>query len=119
MGTPSSLPFAPVSLVLRSALLSLSKDARVSKDGRKRDRAQWPSFETAARRARPPQDEVRGCIRSFDTINFTQSILLPALRRRLLFRLRLPLLADILLLLEEILGGGGFAGCHHQAFLAP
>ncbi len=40
--------------------MSLSKDARVSKDGHKRDHAPRPSFETAARRARPPQDEVRG-----------------------------------------------------------
>src|SRR5215467_4817966 len=52
-------------LVLRSALLSLSKDARVSKDGHKRDRAcghpsSFENLRTAARRARPPQDEVRG-----------------------------------------------------------
>src|SRR5258708_8471441 len=65
-------------------------------------------------RGRPPQDEVRG-------LHSTRSIRidpLPALRRRLLFRLRLSLLADILRVLEEVLGGGGFAGCHHQAFLA-
>ena len=35
-----------INLILRSALLSLSKDARVSKDGRVRGRAPWPSFET-------------------------------------------------------------------------
>src|SRR5215831_9176032 len=56
---------SPSALVLRSALLSLSKDARVlrfSKDeGRPQARScPRPSFETAAQRARPPQDEVRG-----------------------------------------------------------
>src|SRR6266853_398619 len=53
-----------IDLVLRSALLSLSKDARVSKDGHKRDRApghpsSFESLRTPARRARPPQDEGR------------------------------------------------------------
>src|SRR5215813_15481032 len=33
------ISISPISLVLRSALLSLSKDARVSKDGHKQDRA--------------------------------------------------------------------------------
>src|SRR5260370_923860 len=52
-----------INLVLRRALLSLSKDARVSKDGHRRDRARghpssFESLRTAARRARPPQDEV-------------------------------------------------------------
>src|SRR5215468_4491102 len=38
--------------------------ARVSKDGHRRDPCPRPSFETAALRARPPQDEVLGS--SFD-----------------------------------------------------
>jgi hypothetical protein len=37
-------------------------DARVSKDGRLRGRRLLPSFETAARSARPPQDEVDVCV---------------------------------------------------------
>jgi hypothetical protein len=41
-------------LILRSALLSLSKDARVSKDGSESVTA-YPSFETPA--APAPQDE--------------------------------------------------------------
>src|SRR5260370_25471446 len=44
-----------ISLVLRSALLSLSKDARVSKDGHKRDR-------TRGHPSRPPREE-RGLLR--------------------------------------------------------
>jgi len=52
----------------------LSKEARISKDGHKRDRAPRPSFETAAQRARPPQDEVRGVNALFDMIGFTESM---------------------------------------------
>src|SRR5258705_7718999 len=43
---------------------------------------------------------------------------LVALRCGLAFSLSLSLLADILLTLEEVLGGGSFAGRHHQSFVA-
>src|SRR5215469_6081965 len=49
------ISISPISLVLRSALLSLSKDARVSKDGHRRGRARGhPS-------RRPPEE--RGLLR--------------------------------------------------------
>jgi hypothetical protein len=49
------ISISSISLVLRSARL------RVLLEGRLQARSSlWPSFKTAARRARPPQDEVGG-----------------------------------------------------------
>src|SRR5437899_6004031 len=52
--------------------------ARVSKDGSRRGPCRRPSFETAARRARPPQDEVVS-LSSVHTISVGWAKLVPGL----------------------------------------
>jgi hypothetical protein len=57
-------------LILRSALLSLSKDARVSKDGSRGGRSKWPSFVL-----REPQDgrPSKSAVADFDALMLPKS----------------------------------------------